>query len=253
MQRRSTFPAARRLQSVPRSSAAKCCALARCETTRDQAADGSEDHETVAHQCVATALAAVLAAAPDESTLACPPSPNMFYECYICTEAAEPAELRHVCTCTDRFVHLDCQRELVEKLPAHALSCPACRSPYTNVSHTLGRPQLTRESQVIAVIVVNATILVGLGVQQLVLYYGGEGELHWMTAVFGVFFLWLVVALCFFMPYLKPSPWFVRPKQVMLATTTSGGLKRQLTGCRFYYGRERGVFQEFHCMRRECV
>lgn len=54
-------------------------------------------------------------------------------ECFVCAEDASAGELiAGVCACTDRFVHLHCQRRLLETCEREG-KCTVCLKPYTNM------------------------------------------------------------------------------------------------------------------------
>ena len=58
-------------------------------------------------------------------------------ECFICTQEAPTSSLVHdVCACRQRYMHVACQREMLEQSAfsnnCQASTCPVCRSVYTN-------------------------------------------------------------------------------------------------------------------------
>ena len=53
---------------------------------------------------------------------------NSLSTCYVCEE---PGGWR-LCNCTDRLLHVECQRKIIQKTPSHALGCPVCLTPYSN-------------------------------------------------------------------------------------------------------------------------
>ena len=59
-------------------------------------------------------------------------------ECYICT-GSEPRPWRSGCLCTDRYIHEECLKKLLQTQgnPAEAPRCPACASPFSNVQHVV--------------------------------------------------------------------------------------------------------------------
>ena len=58
-------------------------------------------------------------------------------ECFICAQEAPPSSLVHgVCACRERYMHVACQRQMLEQSAfsdsCQAATCPVCRSVYTN-------------------------------------------------------------------------------------------------------------------------
>lgn len=113
-------------------------------------------------------------------------------ECFVCL-GNEPPLLTGLCACTDRAIHLACQRALVRKMAAtDAAECAACKTPYNNV-----------DARVVRIIGSNAVIMVLLifmflsavsgGVSELWIYahlheHGGKQGRLWMVAI-GTFLL----------------------------------------------------------------
>jgi len=54
-------------------------------------------------------------------------------ECYICT-SDDPIPWKSDCNCTDRYVHRECQIELINK--TGNLKCPVCLIDYKNINST---------------------------------------------------------------------------------------------------------------------
>ena len=91
-------------------------------------------------------------------------------ECFVCL-GNEPPLLTGLCACTDRAIHLACQRALVRKMSAiDAAECAACKTPYTNV-----------DTRVVRIIGSNAVIVVLLIFMFLSAVSGGASEL-WIYA-----------------------------------------------------------------------
>ena len=87
-------------------------------------------------------------------------------ECFVCL-GNEPPLLTGLCACTDRAIHLACQRALVRKMAAtDAAECAACKTPYTNV-----------ETRVVRTCGPHAVILLLLVLMFLSASSGGIGEL----------------------------------------------------------------------------
>tara|TARA_B100000927_G_scaffold74291_1_gene59191 strand:- start:405 stop:905 length:501 start_codon:yes stop_codon:yes gene_type:complete len=57
-------------------------------------------------------------------------------ECYICT-GNDPIPWKSDCNCTDRYVHSECQIELIDK--TGSLKCPVCLVEYRNINPTYYR------------------------------------------------------------------------------------------------------------------
>ena len=58
-------------------------------------------------------------------------------ECFICTQEAPISSLVHgVCACRERYVHVACQRQMLEQSAfsesCQVPTCPVCHSEYTN-------------------------------------------------------------------------------------------------------------------------
>ena len=52
--------------------------------------------------------------------------------CFVCED--EGGVLLHdLCQCTNRSLHLECQRKLMLMTPSHAECCAVCKAPYRNV------------------------------------------------------------------------------------------------------------------------
>ena len=61
---------------------------------------------------------------------------NNDIECYICT-SNDPIPWKSDCNCTDRYVHKECQIELIDK--TGNLKCPVCLIEYKNIKPTYYR------------------------------------------------------------------------------------------------------------------
>ncbi|MBA45232.1 MAG: hypothetical protein CMB31_01415 [Euryarchaeota archaeon] len=61
---------------------------------------------------------------------------NSEIECYICT-GNDPIPWKSDCNCTDRYVHSECQIELIDK--TGSLKCPVCLIDYKNINPTYYR------------------------------------------------------------------------------------------------------------------
>lgn len=61
---------------------------------------------------------------------------NNEIECYICT-SNDPIPWKSDCNCTDRYVHNECQIELIDK--TGNLKCPVCLIEYKNIKPTYYR------------------------------------------------------------------------------------------------------------------
>jgi len=87
-------------------------------------------------------------------------------ECFVCL-GNEPPLLTGLCACTDRAIHLACQRALVRKMAAtDAAECAACKTPYNNV-----------DTRVVRTCGPHAAILLLLVLMFLSASSGGAGEL----------------------------------------------------------------------------
>ena len=98
------------------------------------------------------------------------PNASRMTECFVCL-GNEPPLLTGLCACTDRAIHLACQRALVRKMAAtDASECAACKTPYTNV-----------ETRVVRTCGPHAVILLLPASMFLSASSGGPGEL-WIYA-----------------------------------------------------------------------
>ena len=61
---------------------------------------------------------------------------NNEFECYICA-GNNPIPWKSDCNCTDRYVHKECQIELIDK--TGNLKCPVCLIEYKNIKPTYYR------------------------------------------------------------------------------------------------------------------
>lgn len=108
-------------------------------------------------------------------------------ECFVCL-GNEPPLLTGLCACTDRAIHLACQRALVRKMPAiDAAECAACKTPYTNVEKRVFR--IFGPLAVIVLLLVGMFVIAATSGMLMILLYGDtqqskkqEGRL-WMVGV----------------------------------------------------------------------
>ena len=63
--------------------------------------------------------------------------------CFVCE--ADGVDLVRVCRCTDRWLHLRCQQQLMQRTTTHQFGCPVCLTTYTNVESSATRIKLTRD------------------------------------------------------------------------------------------------------------
>ena len=135
-------------------------------------------------------------------------------ECYICCDASpDKGALVSVCKCTDRVMHIECQRTLIAST-TKSIVCPVCTATYTNAELTLGRPKLTHDGRIMAALTVGALALAGIGLDQI---------LVWKQYLSGGCFI--SIAAC----YLLVAPWLgkragtltVRQKRVVLRAESS--------------------------------
>ena len=104
--------------------------------------------------------------------------------CFICED--ESGELWNLCRCTDRVLHLECQRLMMNKTPSHRLGCPVCLMQYTNVKSVVARRTLSHDGQRLAAFMLGVSIVGGIGVYEAIMYF------YMKNASF------LVVAIIFF-------------------------------------------------------
>ena len=152
-------------------------------------------------------------------------------ECYICCEGAERGELLRVCKCVDRFIHLECQKTLIDKMPKGGITCSACQATFSNATSKEGPPRPSKEGWLFLLIFLSALILIGLGTHQLYLFFDDSAQprQHWTTAAFGFIFLALVLCLIIRVPWLgcpKRRDCCVRPLRVELHASAPGTATR---------------------------
>ena len=104
--------------------------------------------------------------------------------CFICED--ESGELWSLCRCTDRVLHLECQRLMMNKTPSHRLGCPVCLTQYNNVKSVVKRRSLSNDGQRLVVFTIGVIIVLGIGVYEFLMF------LYMRNASF------LVVAIIFF-------------------------------------------------------
>ena len=107
-------------------------------------------------------------------------------ECFVCL-GNEPPLLTGLCACTDRAIHLACQRALLRKMPDECAECAACKTPYTNVEKRVFR--IFGPLAVIVLLLVGMFVIAATSGMLMILLYGDtqqskkqEGRL-WMVGV----------------------------------------------------------------------
>ncbi len=126
--------------------------------------------------CYAQAAAGSSSSSSDEEDGSGP-----WEECFICAEVAPVAGLvTDVCACRKRFMHVACQRQMLEKSafahggPNQAPSCPVCRREYTNARLEYTRT-LSAEGKLCVVLILCNVLLVVCAVVELRAWAFGEG------------------------------------------------------------------------------
>ena len=108
-------------------------------------------------------------------------------ECFVCL-GNEPPLLTGLCACTDRAIHLACQRALVRKMSAtNAAECAACKTPYTNVDTRVVRTCGPHAAILLLLVLMFLSASSG-GASELWIYthveaVGGKRSKLWMVAV----------------------------------------------------------------------
>ena len=88
--------------------------------------------------------------------------------CYVCED--DGGELFAVCLCSDRLLHLECQRLLMHKTPAHRFGCPVCQAEYTNVRTFVRRRSLSREGVRMIGFAIGVCLVFGISVYEAIMF-----------------------------------------------------------------------------------
>ena len=108
-------------------------------------------------------------------------------ECFVCL-GNEPPLLTGLCACTDRGIHLACQRALVRKMAAaDAAECAACKTPYNNVDTRVERTCGPYATMLLLLVLMFLSASSG-GASELWIYthigtVGGKHGRLWMVAI----------------------------------------------------------------------
>ena len=66
---------------------------------------------------------------------------GMAEECYVCADDGGSERVyKNLCLCTDRGIHLSCQRRLLETCAGVDCRCAVCNGPYVNATVRIERP-----------------------------------------------------------------------------------------------------------------
>lgn len=113
--------------------------------------------------------------------------------CFICEE---PGGWK-VCQCTDRLLHLQCQRNLMYKTASHKKGCPVCATPYNNVQSKVIRRSLTREARRLVCFFVGVVLVLGIAAYEVFTYRVTKNAIFLVIAVMFVFMSMLfIIAGC---------------------------------------------------------
>ena len=86
--------------------------------------------------------------------------------CYVCFEPIQGPEQVELCLCKDRWLHLECQRKMVQATTRCA-KCPVCQTVYTNATTRRGKLRFSSHAKWVLVIIILGLALTGLGIHQL--------------------------------------------------------------------------------------
>ena len=110
------------------------------------------------------------------------------HECYICCGGYECGELRSVCVCRGRLLHIDCELQVIQTCPSHGLRCPVCNIRYSNITCRSARfrAHLTEVGRTLSAVLLASGTLFGLGLHQLLHFSRRRQSLN---LVFGLAFI----------------------------------------------------------------
>ena len=98
--------------------------------------------------------------------------------CFICEEAGD---LVRVCQCTDRWMHLHCQKELIRRTRSHQAGCPVCQSPYSNTRTASSPKRLTRDGWRCVAYVLGVLAVLGISTYELILYLNDQSQVAYLV------------------------------------------------------------------------
>lgn len=89
--------------------------------------------------------------------------------CFVC-EAEDGGELLRVCKCKNRWLHLECQRQLMQRTATHRAGCPICSSPYCNVEMMRTKRRLTSDGRRMIAYVAGVVAVIFIAVYELIMF-----------------------------------------------------------------------------------
>ena len=87
--------------------------------------------------------------------------------CFICEDGGD---LWRICGCTDRWIHLECQRMMMHRTQTHRAGCPVCQMEYTNVALVRTRLRLHAEGKRMLLYSGGVTIVMGIGIYEAIMF-----------------------------------------------------------------------------------
>ena len=112
--------------------------------------------------------------------------------CYICEEIGQQPAFA-VCACSDRYLHLTCQQELMKRTVSHRLGCPICQTAYTNVEMRASNRRLSQEGKRCLAYAFGTICVLGISAYEGVMYAVMPDwsflAVAVLFALFGIFFI----------------------------------------------------------------
>lgn len=127
------------------------------------------------HHIVHAGLASDLGSPTSSSDVPFQPTPTSVQivdfddkTCFVCNEGGD--DLLQLCNCKNMWLHLDCQRKLIERTAAHRTGCPVCKTPYSNIKMAALKRKLTREGHRMVWYFAGVCIVIFISIYEFVMY-----------------------------------------------------------------------------------
>ena len=118
-------------------------------------------------------------------------------ECYLCTEVGTPeAPLVQVCSCSS-WLHLRCQRKIIDMMPAYEMHCSICKTKYNNVTVQASAVRLTVFAYLVMAAALTKSCLISGAVYLFVVYANDTSNIHNIGALIGGI---LLLTAIYFLP-----------------------------------------------------
>lgn len=148
--------------------------------------------------------------------------------CFVCCEST--GVMVRPCECTAMYMHLQCQRQLMQRIPSHRQGCPVCQSPYLNVLRTAKQRRLTFDGWMMVLYAVGILVIISMGFYMLSNWYMEDDDTFYKIAIF--FFIIAGLLSCFGRHVFRAVPCSTVSKvTVKLAATNVIGSTRVPPAC----------------------